>query len=181
MPAHYYQTVEMSKSNDISDLVRDNGKAVSIDPTAPPAIVQLWTMENDISKEYIAITALTDMAKAMEEIYANANSMQNFHTQEDIQAAIRKYYEYSQKQVVLVNSYYNLMNAISPTRVIPYDAEALPVFFIQFKDANGVERNTYVYVGSWLAAQYVTGYYGYLVGNLPIGTKITYGKMTYEI
>jgi len=181
MPAHYYQTVEMSQASDISDIVKQNGHAVTINPASPPEVVQLWLMENNRDSEFVAVTALTEMAKAMDDIYANANKMQNFHTQEDVQQAIRTYYEYSQKQVTLVDSYYKLMSAIGPARVIPYDAEALPVFFIQFKDTNGVDRATYVYIGSWLAAQYVVGHYGYLVGNLPLGTKITYGKMTYEI
>lgn len=181
MPAHYYQTVEMQQAADISDLVKENGTAVVINAATPPTVVQLWTMENNQQMEYQAVTALTDMAKAMEDIYANADKMHNFHLQTDVQAAIRAYYEYSQKQTTIVNSYYNLMASLGPSRVIPYDAEALPVFFIQFKDPSGIDRSVYVYVGSWLAAQYVTGYYGYLVGNLPIGTKITYGKMTYEI
>lgn len=181
MPAHYYETVEMQQAADISDLVKQNGLAISTDPTQTPTVVQLWTMENEREKEFAAVTALTSMARVMDDIYANSAKMQNFHTQEDVQQAIRTYYEYAQKQSEMVNGYYQLMNAVGPSRVIPYDPEALPVFFIQFKDTNGINRTLYVYVGSWLAAQYITGYYGYLVGNLPLGTKITYGKMTYEI
>lgn len=180
MPAHYYQTVEMSQMTDLTDLV-DKFDTLNTNPEANQPYT-LWGVSNEPEKEYEAVKALKAIYDTMDEaMKAALNFYQNQHDANKVQEIMQTYASYANTQVSLTNNFMRLMNQLGPSRVIPFDPTATPVAYIEFTDVEGAQRGIYVFMGSWYCAQYQNGAYGYLVGNLPAGTKITYGPTTFVI
>lgn len=180
MPAHYYQTVEMNQMTDLTDLVQEFEKHNTAPQANQPLV--LWVVANEQEKEYQAVEALMSIHGAMDTaMKAAMHYYQNQHDPNKVQEIMQAYADYANTQVEISNGFIRLMNQMSPHRVIPFDANAIPVAYIEFTDSEGKARVVYVFMGSWYCAQYQPGQYGYLVGNLPAGTKVTYGTTTYVL